>query len=247
MRELDHIVWLPGSLNHTQFLLCWAQQVVLGWGIWWVQHTDLAPAVWSDLKMSRDEDTNIPHSGIFQRLIFSLLKTRVLFPIWLCLASVSGHWFSLFLGQINLFIIILIDIQPWHSYPVFSALLKIDGKCRLAHVLKNGKARENIAISKKKNHVKKTTASTKKCSVLRLQSFLELLATSFLLKSCLHRISTHSSWWWKYFSFSSFSWWGIQVYSSVCHISNRNIQCQTLAVVLCWTATVSWGGCRKSH
>lgn len=153
MQELDHIVWLPRSLNHTRFLLCWAQQVVLGWGIWWVQHTDLVLGVWSDLKMSRDEDTNIPHSGIFQRLIFSLLKTRVLFPIWLCLASVSGHWFSLFLGQINLFIIIPIDIQPWHSYPVSSALPKIDGKGRLAHVLKNGKAQleKRLQLKKKKS------------------------------------------------------------------------------------------------
>lgn len=74
-----------------------------------------------DLQISRDGDTNIPHSGILQRLVLFLLETCVLFPIWLCLASVSGHWFSLFLGQINLFIIIPVDIQPWCSYPVFSA------------------------------------------------------------------------------------------------------------------------------
>lgn len=88
--------------------------------------------------MSRDGDANIPYSSIFQRLIFSLLKPRVLFPIGLCLASVSGHWFSLFLGQINLFIIIHIDIQLWHSYPVFSALpeIWIDEKGRLACVWK---------------------------------------------------------------------------------------------------------------
>lgn len=72
--------------------------------------------------------------------------------------------------------------------------------------------REKIAIKKKKNHFKKTTASTKKCSVLRVQSFLELLTTSFLLKSCLHRIPSHSSWWRKSCSFSSFSWWGRSKY-----------------------------------
>lgn len=79
----------------------------------------------SNLKMSRDGDANIPCSSVFQQLIFSLLKTHVLFPTWLCLASVSGHWFSLFLGQINLFIIIPTDIQPWHSYPVFPQLPEI--------------------------------------------------------------------------------------------------------------------------
>lgn len=92
------------------------------WLTAWVQHTNQAPWTCFDLQISRDGDTNVPYSGIFQRLVFSLLKLCVLFPIRkFFLASVSGYWFPLFLGQINLCIIIHEDIQPWSSYPVFSA------------------------------------------------------------------------------------------------------------------------------
>lgn len=176
----------------------WAQQVELGW-LLWVQHTDLALGPWFDLKMSRDGDTNIPHSRIFQRLVFSLLKTCDLFPIWLCLALVSGHWFSLFLGQINLFIIIHTDIQPWRSYPVFSAAPRDLNRWQrqTSSCVKKGKAQLGKILHLRKFcccfFFKKTTAPTNTCSILRLQSFVELLITSSLLESCLHRIHPHSS------------------------------------------------------
>lgn len=188
-----------------------------------------------DLKISRDGETNIPCNNVFQQLIFSLLKTHVLFPTWLYLASVSGHWFSLFLGQINLFIIIPTDIQPWHTYPVFPQLPEIWMK--------------DIMIWKGKSPARKDAATPFFFFLRQLISERHAVFWGCSLSSNFSPLapcrrapsaeSPHTAAGGKN-TFPTFSGLEIPFHFLVCHISGRDIQCQS-PPVLCWTATLCWG------